>query len=141
MLKVGTILLVIGLIFSTIYGILLVFTPATISASTVEVRGGSFEAAKDTPVGQAFIIQTRHLGVEVILISIAMFFVLFAGFNKGALWAWWAFLISGGIGWVFSVIIQILETDMLNMTLSIIGLVLLLLALFLPIKEFFGKKA
>jgi len=140
MLKVGTILLAIGLIFSSIYGILLVFTPATISASTVEVRGGNLEAAKDTAVGQAFIVQTRHLGVMVICLSIAMFFVLFAAFNKGAQWAWWAFLFGGGIAWLFGLIVQILEGDMLNMILHIIGIIILLLGLFLPVKEFFAKK-
>jgi tellurite resistance protein TehA-like permease len=140
MLKVGTILLAIGLIFSSIYGILLVFTPATISASTVEVRGGNFEAAKDTAVGQAFIVQTRHLGVIVICLSIAMFFVLFASFNKGVQWAWWAFLFGGGIAWLFGLIAQILEGDMLNMILHIIGIVILLVGLFLPMKEFFTKK-
>jgi hypothetical protein len=141
MLKVGTILLAIGLVFSSLYGILLAFTPATISASTIEVRGGNFEAAMDTPAGQAFIIQTRHLGVFALCISIAMFFILFAAFNKGAQWAWWAFLFAGGIGWGFGLIVQILEGDMLNMILHIIGIAILLVGLFLPIKEFFTKKA
>jgi len=140
MLKVGTILLAIGLIFSSIYGILLVFTPATISASTVEVRGGNLEAAKDTAVGQAFIVQTRHLGVMVLCLSIVMFFALFAAFNKGVQWAWWAFLFGGGIAWLFGLIVQILEGDMLNMILHIIGIIILLLGLFLPVKEFFAKK-
>ncbi len=141
MLKVGTILLTIGLIFSSLYGILLAFTPGTIVASTIEVRGGNFEAAKDTPAGQAFIIQSRHLGVFALCLSIAMLFVLFAAFNKGAKWAWWAFFFAGGIGWGFGLIVQILEGDMLNMILHFIGMILLLLGLFLPIKEFFAKKA
>jgi len=141
MLKVGTILLTIGLIFSSLYGILLAFTPGTIAASTIEVRGGNFEAAKSTAEGQAFIVQTRHLGVLTICLSIAMFFVLFAAFNKGAPWAWWAFLFAGGIGWGFGLIVQILEGDMLNMILHFIGIIILLLGLFLPVKEFFAKKA
>jgi len=141
MLKVGTILLAISLIFSSVYWILLVFTPPTISASTVEIRGGNFEAAKDTAEGQAFIVQTRHLGVMVICLSIAIFFVLFAAFNKGADWAWWAFLFGGGIAWLFGLIVQILEGDMLNMILHIIGIIILLLGLFLPVKKFFAKKA
>jgi tellurite resistance protein TehA-like permease len=140
MLKVGTILLAIGLIFSSVYGILLVFTPATISASTLEVRGGNFEAAKDTAAGQAFIVQSRHLGVMVICLSIAMFFVLFTAFNKGAQWAWWALLFGGGIAWLYGLIVQILEGDMLNMILHIIGIIILLFGLLLPVKEFFAKK-
>lgn len=141
MLKVGTIILTIGVIFSSLYGILLAFTPGTIAASTIEVRGGNFEAAMDTPAGQAFIIQTRHLGVLALCLSIAILFVLFAAFNKGARWAWWAILFAGGIAWGFGLIVQITEGDMLNMILHIIGIIILLLGLFLPVKEFFAKKA
>ncbi len=141
MLKVGTVLLTIGLIFSSLYGILMVFSPGTISAGTVEVRGGNFEAAKSTPEGQAFIVQTRHLGVFAVCISIAMFFVLFAAYSKGARWAWWAFFIAGGIAWIYGLIVQILEIDMQNIILHVIGIILLFLGLFLPFREFFGKKA
>jgi uncharacterized membrane protein len=70
-----------------------------------------------------------------------MFFVLFNAFNKAAQWAWWAILIVGGIGWIYGLIVQILEGDMMNMTLHIIGIVILALGLLLPVKEFFAKKA
>ncbi len=141
MLKIGTILLAIGLVFSGVYGLLLAVSPSTLAGSTLEVRGETFEAVKDTAAGQAFIVQTRHLGVIVVCLSIAMFFVLFSAFNKGAKWAWWAFLIVGGISWIFGLIVQILEGDMLNMILHIIGIVILACGLLLPIKVFFAKKA
>jgi len=141
MLKVGTILLAIGLIFAGVYGLLLAISPGTLVGSTLEALGETFEAVKDTGTGRAFIIQTRHLGVLAICISIAMFFVLFAAFNKGAKWAWWAFLLVGGIAWIYGLIVQILEGDMLNMILHIIGIVILALGLLLPVKEFFAKKA
>lgn len=141
MLKVGTILLAIGLIFSGLYGLILAVSPGTLAGKTVEVRGETLDAVKDTPAGQAFIVQTRQLGVEVACLSICAFFVLFAGFSKGAKWAWWAFLIVGGIGWIYGLITQILEGDMLNMTLHIIGIVILVFGLLLPVKEFFAKKA
>jgi len=141
MLKVGTILLTVCVIFAFVYGLLLAISPSTFVGSTLEARGETFEAAKDTGVGQAFIIQTRHLGVFGVCISIALFFVIFNGFNKGAKWAWWAFLIVGGIGWVYGLILQIMEADMLNMLLHIIGIVIMALGLLLPVKEFFAKKA
>jgi len=141
MLKVGTILLAICMIFSGLYGLLLAISPGTIAGSTLEVRGETLEAVKDTEAGQAFIVQSRHLGVFAVCISIAMFFVLFNAFNKGAKWAWWAFLLVGGIAWIYGLIVQILEGDMLNMILHIIGVILLALGLLLPMKEFFAKKA
>lgn len=140
MLKVGTVLLAICLIFSCVYGLLLVISPGTLAGGTVEARGESFEAVKDTGTGQAFIVQTRHLGVFAICISIALFFILFSAFNKGAQWAWWAFLFVGGIVWIYGLIVQILEADTLNMILHIIGMVIMALGLLLPVKEFFTKK-
>jgi hypothetical protein len=141
MLKAGTYLLAICLIFSCIYGLLLVFTPGTIVASTLEVRGESFEAAMDTGTGQAFIVQSRHLGVFAVCLSIALFFILFNAFNKGTKWAWWAILLVGGIAWGYGLIVQVLEADMLNMILHIIGIVILAFGLLLPVKEFFTKEA
>jgi hypothetical protein len=141
MLKVGTILLAICLIFSTVYGLVLAISPATLASNSLEVRGATLEGVKDTPAGDAFIVQTRHLGVFAVCISIALFFVLFAAFNKGASWAWWAFLIVGGIAWLYGLITQIMEGDMLNTTLHIIGIVILAFGLLLPVKEFFTKKA
>lgn len=141
MLKIGTILLAICLIFSGVYGFILAVSPGTLAGSTLEVRGETFEAAMETGTGQAFIVMVRHTGVFAICISIALFFVLFAAFNKGAQWGWWAFLIVGGIGWVYGLIEQILEGDMLNMILHIIGIVIMAFGLLLPVKEFFSKKA
>jgi len=141
MLKVGTVLLAICLIFSCVYGLLLAISPGTLAGSTLEVRGETFEAVKDTGAGQAFIVQTRHLGVFAICISIALFFILFSAFNKGAQWAWWAFLFVGGIAWIYGLIVQILEADTLNMILHIIGIVIMAFGLLLPVKEFFAKKA
>ncbi|NIM90136.1 MAG: hypothetical protein GTO17_04230 [Candidatus Aminicenantes bacterium] len=141
MLKVGTILLAIGLIFAGVYGLLLVFSPATLLSSTLEARGETYEAVKATESGKAFIMQTRHLGVLGFCTVIAMFFVLFTTFNKGVQWAWWAFLLVGGIAWIFGLVLQILEGDMLNMILHIIGVVLLAFGLLLPMREIFAKKA
>ncbi|MBN1223936.1 MAG: hypothetical protein JXB23_11870 [Candidatus Aminicenantes bacterium] len=141
MLKVGTFLLAVCMIFSGVYGALLAFSPVTISSSTLEVRGANYDDVKDTAAGQAFIVQTRHLGVFAMCLSIAMLFVLFAAFNKGVRWAWWSFLLVGGIGWGYGLIVQILEGDMLNTILHVIGIIILAFGLFLPFKVFFEKKA
>ena len=141
MLKVGTILLAICLIFSTVYGLMLVVSPGTLAGGTLEALGETFEAVKETGAGQAFVVSLRHLGVFAICISIALFFVLFSAFNKGAKWAWWAFLLAGGIAWVYGLILQIMEADTLNMILHIIGIVIMAFGLLLPVKEFFAKKA
>ena len=141
MLKVGVFLLAVGLVFSGVYGMILTVSPATLTGSTLEVHGTSYEAAKETAAGQAFLVQTRHLGVMAMSVSIAMFFILFAAFSKGARWAWWAFLVAGSLGWVYGLIVQILEGDMVNTILHVIGIIILAFGLLLPLKVFFPKKA
>jgi uncharacterized membrane protein HdeD (DUF308 family) len=70
-----------------------------------------------------------------------MFFVLFMGFKKAQRWAWWAFLFAGGIAWIFGLVTQIAEGDMMNMIGHVIGIGLWLVGILLPIKVFFPKKA
>ena len=68
------------------------------------------------------------------------FFILMIGFKKGEQWAWWAFVVVGGISWGYGLIMQIIEKDMMNLILHLVGISLLLLGVLLPIKAFFPKK-
>lgn len=140
MFKAGKIFLLICIIFSCLYGLLLAVSPGTIAGSTLEVRGVALENVKDTGLGQAFIVQSRHLGVMVVCVSIALFFVFFAAFSKGAQWVWWAILVVGGIGWIYGLIVQVLEGDQMNMILHIIGLVILAAGLLFTMKDSFAKE-
>lgn len=141
MLKVGTFLLALGLIFAGAYGVVLVVSPETIAGSTLEARSGEVLAnVRGTGAADALIVQTRHLGIFAVCIALAMFFILFKGFAKGAKWGWWAFLFIGGLSWGYGLIIQILEGDMMNMFLHLIGFALLVLGLLIPIKAFFAPQ-
>lgn len=140
MLKTGTILLAICFIFSGVYGMLLAVSPSTLIGATLEVHGETLEGVKDTALGKSFLALSRHLGVFALCISIALFFVLLNAFNKGAKWAWWTILLVGSIAWIFGLIIQILQSDMKNLILHIIGIAIMTFGLLLPMKEFFAKK-
>jgi hypothetical protein len=96
---------------------------------------------QDPGAADAIIVETRHMGVFGLCISIAMFFVLFNGFKKGQKWAWWAFLVVAGIAWLYGLVTQIGEGDMMNLIGHVIGIVLWLIGILLPIKVFFPKKA
>jgi hypothetical protein len=63
------------------------------------------------------------------------------GIKKAQKWAWWAFLLVGGIAWIFGLVTQIGEGDMMNLIGHVIGTVLWLIGILLPIKVFFPKKA
>jgi len=141
-LKTATIILVIAMLFSGAYSLLIVFAPQRIAESTLEARTGKVLAdVQDPGVAGTIVVQTRHMGVFALCISIAMFFVLLTGFRKGEKWAWWAFLLVGGIAWGYGLIMQIIEKDMFNLILHSIGMVLFLFGLLLPAKIFLAKKA
>ncbi len=140
MLKTATTILTITLLFSGVYGLLVTFNPQMIAESTLEARAGKVLADVEDPlVANVFVSQTRHLGVFAVCIAIALFFVLFKGFKKGEKWAWWAFLIAGGIAYGFGLVVQILEVDVLNLILHAIGTGLLLIGLLISYKAFPAK--
>jgi len=142
MLKTATAFLFIGMLFAALYSLVLVVSPQTIANSTLEARADtSLESIQDKGVAETIVVQTRHMGVFGLTTSIAMLFVLFTGFKKGQKWAWWAFLFVGGIAWLYGLVMQISEGDMMNLVGHVIGTGLWLIGILLPIKALFPKKA
>lgn len=142
MLKTASTVLLISMLFATLYSLALIVTPQTFGESTLKARTGiELAALQDQGVAQTIVVQTRQIGTLALTTSIAMLFVLFAGFKKGQKWAWWAFLFVGGIAWIYSLFMQIIEKDMMNLIGSLTGTVLWLLGILLAVKAFFPKKA
>ena len=142
MLKTATAIMFVVLVFTTLYGLFLVFAPQTVGGSTLEARSEIvIQDIEEPGVAETITIMTRHLGVFGLCISIALFFILFKGFSKGEQWAWWAFLIIGLIVWIFGLVTQIIEGDTMNMIFHLIGIILFLAGIILPVKVFFAKRA
>jgi hypothetical protein len=141
MLKTASVFLVIGLIFGGIYSLVMVVSPPTVGGSTLEARSQLQLADVQPGAADAILIQTRHIGVFGLALTIALFFVLFNAFNKGQAWAWWMFLLVGIFVWGYGIVLQALEGDVLNLIGHAIGIVLIFLGLVIPIKVFFPKKA
>jgi hypothetical protein len=142
MLKTATTFLLIGLLFGTIYTLVVIVSPQTVANSTLEARADmSLENIQDKGAVETILVYARHMGVFGLTTNIAMFFVLFMGFKKAQKWAWWAFLLAGGIAWIFGLVTQIAEGDMMNLIGHLIGTGLWLIGILLPLKTFFPKKA
>jgi hypothetical protein len=142
MLKPATAILFIGVLFAALYSLLIVVSPQTVANSTLEARADTNLAnIQDKTAVEAIVVYARHMGVFGFCISIAMFFVLFAGFKKGQKWAWWAFLVVAGIAWLYGLVMQIGEGDKMNLIGHVVGTGLWLIGILLPIKVFFPKKA
>jgi hypothetical protein len=142
MLKTATAILLIGLLFGTVYALVLIVSPQTVANSTLEARTETkLESVQDRGAAETIVVQTRHLGIFALTTNIAMFFILFMGFKKTQRWAWWAFLLVGGIAWIYGLVMQIGEGDMMNLVGHLIGIVLWLIGILLSVKTFFPKKA
>ena len=105
------------------------------------VTGESLDSVKDAGYLKELSLSYRYMGIYALVIVILGFFTLFVAFRKAQKWAWWAFLIAVGIAWLWGLVNTIAIVDKMNMLLHIIGLVLFLVGLLLPIKEFFAKEA
>jgi hypothetical protein len=141
MLKTASVFLVIGLIFGGIYSLVMVVSPQTVGGSTLEARSQLKLADVQPGAADAILIQTRHIGVFGLALTIALFFILFNAFNKGQAWAWWTFLLVGIFVWGYGIVLQALEGDVLNLVGHAIGIVLIFFGLVIPLKAFFPKKA
>jgi hypothetical protein len=142
MLKTASAILLVGLLFGTAYTLVIIVSPQTVANSTLQARADmSLENVQDKGAAETIVTYARHMGVFGLTTNIAMFFVLFMGFKKAQKWAWWAFLFTGGIAWIFGLVTQIGEGDKMNMIGHVIGIGLWLIGILLPIKAFFAKKA
>jgi hypothetical protein len=142
MLKTASIFLLIGLLFGTIYSLVIIVSPQTVADSTLEARADTnLGNIQDKGAAETIIVYARHMAVFALTTNIAMFFILFMAFKKAQKWAWWAFLLTGGTAWTFGLVTQISEGDMMNLIGHVIGIGLLLIGILLPIKVFFPKKA
>lgn len=115
MLKVGTIILIIMLAYAVAYSVIGIIEPKLTTGN-------------------------RNTGVYALTTAISGFFILFAGFQKAQKWAWLAFLVVGGIAWLWGLIYSIAVVDKVNIILTAVGMVIFLVGLLLPVKAFFVKK-
>jgi len=141
MLKVAVVILVIMLVYAGIYSLMNIIAPKLMIGSAFKsVAGKALGDVEDAGYLRALSGERRTVGLFALTTTIAGFFVLFAGFRKGQQWAWWSFLVVGGIAWLWGVIWAIVTADKVNMPFEIIGLVLFLVGILIPIKAFFAKK-
>jgi hypothetical protein len=142
MLKVAVVILVIMLAYGGIYSLMSIFVPKAMMGSAFNARTGkALDSVQDADYLGMLVGTHRQLGLYALTTTIAGFFVLFAGFRKAQKWAWWSFLVVGGIAWLWGMISAIIIVDKVNMPLQIIGMVLFLVGILIPIKAFFGKEA
>lgn len=142
MLKVAVIILAIGTIYAGIYSLMAIIVPKVMVQSAFRaITGKTLDSVQDADYLRALSHEVRLEGLYALTATIFAFFALFTGFRKGQRWAWWAFVIGGGIAWLWGLIDAIVIGNKLHIPLQAFGIVLLLVGIILPVKVFFAKSA
>ena len=142
MLKLGIFILTIMLVYAGAYSVMSIIRPEMILESTVKgATGKTLNDAQDNGYLKALFVLSRDAGLFGLAAVASGFFILFSGFRKARKWAWFAFLLAGGIGWLGGLILTISIGDMLNILIRTIGTIISLVGLLIPIKAFFGRRS
>ena len=142
MLKAAVVILIIAHVFAGIYTLMTFAAPKVMMKSTFKaVTGKALDSVQDADYLKVLSNRQRTLGFYAVIAVIYSFFVLFAGFRKAQKWAWWAFLVGGGIAWVGGLINNIALGSKMHIALQASGTVIFLVGILIPIKAFFGEAA
>lgn len=142
MLKAAMVILIIMLAYAGVLSLISIIVPKVTLGSTLSAltAGKTLEIAKTEGYSGILKYLRASGGLYALTTVIAGFFILFAGFWKAQKWAWWSFLIVGGIAWLWGLITSLVVVDTLYIILNAIGIVIFLVGVLIPVKEFFGKK-
>ena len=90
--------------------------------------------------GEIYIITKKLVGFAMLAASIQFLFITKKGYETGEKWAWWALLLAGGLFWGtflgYRIYIGYIAISMMTF---VVGLIIWLLAILIPVKDFFGK--
>ena len=139
MLRVAVIILAIIFGYSAVISLMDLIIPRVAMGSMLNALTG--ETLDNIPASylKAIKLGVTSSGVFALSGTIVSFFILFTGFRKAQRWAWWALLIGGCVSGIGGGILPISTGDKVYSLIFIIGVVILLVGIFLPIKEFFAK--
>jgi hypothetical protein len=143
-LKVGsTIMFGMG-IFALIMSILWIFiTEIMFVSDFLFYTGGSFQdyLVASPTYAEIYIITKRLVGFMILAAAVPILFITHKSFQKGERWSWYALFITGGLMWGTLLGYRIFIGYIGGSSITFVaGLALWLLALLIPVKEFFGKE-
>lgn len=141
MVKISTWIMGVLFALSFVWTIVMFVAPNTVlEGDSQAIAGKSYQElmpADAVPVAFAHI---RHMSAIAAVGAIASFFILFGGFRKTERWAWWAMFVTGILMWGFGVGINLVITNYSDLVPFAVGLVATVVALLLPVRQFFPAK-
>ena len=141
--KISFVILLIMLILALVYGLIAVFKPEVIVARSFEGFTGKPPWHYYDPVvgvGGYMVTLERMAGGLGVALTLGALIVLFMAYRKVEKWAWYYMLVVGVIGWVNNLVANIAFKNPTITTVIVIGLILMVIGLLIPVKDFVGRK-
>ena len=139
--KVCSILLIVVAAICIVYGLqyLIISRPMAYHLNYI---GNSFEDVKNfnLKLAQLLMLSIRVEGVSFLATGIIVLGIAFGPFRRAERWIWYTVFPALLILMISLLIISIRLADVLPITASGIGLLLVLTSMLIPIKDFLGKK-
>ena len=142
-LKIGSILMFAMGFFALAVSILWIFVTEIMFVSDfLFYTGEEFSAylAASPVYAEMYMITKKLVGFVMLATSLQFLFITKKGYETGEKWAWWALLITGGLFWGIFLGYRIyIGYIAISMMTFVVGLIIWLLAILIPFKDFFGK--
>jgi hypothetical protein len=142
--RIGFVLLLVMSILAIAYSVFAVGYPDFfLKRSCPGYTGQAWMDLAAASPGPAVYIRAlqRYVGGFGLALTIGALIVLLGAFKKGEKWAWVYFLIAGAGGWLINIIYHIFSKSSLGLAMNLVGIGVVILALIITAKDFFGKKA
>ncbi|MDZ7291125.1 MAG: hypothetical protein ONB44_12485 [candidate division KSB1 bacterium] len=141
--KISYVILLIMMIIALVYGFVGVIKPDVLVARSFQLHTEQswtdYLAASPKLANYMLILERMAAGLGLTT-SIGALFILLTVYKKAEKWAWFYVLVVGIIGWGNTLLANIRFNNPVLITVNIIGLVLVIIGLVIPAKDFLSKK-
>jgi len=142
-IQISFIILLIMTILAFVYGLLAMIKPDFFVARSFQLyteQSWNDYLGASPILANYMLILERMAGGLGVATSIGGLFVLLTVFKKVEKWSWFYIAVVSIIGWGNILVANIAFKNPATITIIIIGLVLLVIGLIIPAKDFLGKK-
>jgi len=132
-------------IYLAVIGLLWIFLTQTIVAPTFAsftAQSWSDFLASNPKPAELLTIVTKVAGAWVFVIAFLTILIAWKSYSKAEKWSWYAFLVTGIIGWGSSLTYHtIIGWDLMTLVMCIVGVILFVIGIVLPAKAILGRSS
>lgn len=140
--QVSLVILMIMMIIALMYALTGFIKPDLLVARSFQQYTGqsysNYSAESPELANYMLILERMAAGLGVV-VALGALIVLFTAFRQGLKWAWFYILICGILGWGDTLFANVTMNNPLLIAVNIIGIVLIVIGLIIPAKDFLAK--